>query len=51
LTAIEKEHIASILAASNWRIEGRDGAAARLGIAPRTLAAKISRLRIRRPAD
>jgi formate hydrogenlyase transcriptional activator len=49
LAALEKEHITSILAACGGRIHGRGGAAARLGLSPKALGAKITRLGIHRP--
>jgi formate hydrogenlyase transcriptional activator len=47
LDAVEKEHIAAILAACNRRIEGRHGAAARLGLTPAALRKRMAALRIR----
>jgi PAS domain S-box-containing protein len=49
LAEIEKEHILAVLAACDWRIEGEDGAAARLGLGPQALRARLKRLRIQRP--
>ena len=49
LRAVERRHIEAMLAAAAGRIEGADGAAARLGLAPSTLRARMRRLGIRRP--
>ena len=46
LAAIEREHILAVLAACEGRINGRRGAAARLGLSPRALTAKMAALRI-----
>ena len=46
LAAIEKEHIMAVLAACEGRINGRRGAAARLGLSPRALTAKMAALHI-----
>jgi len=48
LRAVERRHIEATLAAAAGRIEGADGAAARLGLAPSTLRARMRRLGIRR---
>jgi DNA-binding NtrC family response regulator len=48
LQAVEKRHIEATLDAAGGRIEGPDGAAARLGLAPSTLRARMRRLGIRR---
>jgi formate hydrogenlyase transcriptional activator len=47
LAAMEKKHIASVLAACEGQIEGKRGAAARLGMTPRALRAMLTRLGIR----
>jgi DNA-binding NtrC family response regulator len=49
LAALEKEHITAILAACGGRIQGRGGAAARLGLSPKALSARMTRLGIHRP--
>jgi transcriptional regulator with GAF, ATPase, and Fis domain len=49
LKEFEKEHILSNLLDSNWKIEGREGAAERLGLNPSTLRAKMKKLNIQRP--
>jgi formate hydrogenlyase transcriptional activator len=48
LQAVEKRHIEATLEAAGGRIEGPDGAAARLGLAPSTLRARMRRVGIRR---
>lgn len=50
LREAERSHIETILEQSHWVVEGRNGAAARLGIAPSTLRSKMKRLDIVRPA-
>jgi PAS domain S-box-containing protein len=42
LAAVEREHIAAIVAACGGRLTGKDGAAARLGITPRALQVKMT---------
>jgi formate hydrogenlyase transcriptional activator len=48
LRLVEKRHIESMLETAAGRIEGPGGAAARLGLAPSTLRARMRRLGIRR---
>jgi PAS domain S-box-containing protein len=48
LEAVEREHIASVLTACEWRIQGTGGAAARLGMSPTALRARMTRLGIHR---
>jgi transcriptional regulator with GAF, ATPase, and Fis domain len=43
------EHITSMLALCGGRVHGKDGAAARLGLSPRALEAKMVTLGLRRP--
>ena len=45
----ERDQILKTLSETQWRIEGKDGAAAILGLHPSTLRAKMQRLGIRRP--
>ncbi|MFZ3056766.1 MAG: sigma 54-interacting transcriptional regulator [Smithella sp.] len=45
----ERSQIIKILTETNWRIEGKDGAAAILGIHPSTLRARLHKLEIVRP--
>jgi PAS domain S-box-containing protein len=48
---VEREHIASVLKQTRWRIEGSSGAAQLLGINPSTLRSRIKKLGIRRSED
>jgi formate hydrogenlyase transcriptional activator len=45
----ERSQIINILMETKWRIEGKDGAAAILGIHPSTLRARLHKLEIARP--
>src|SRR5258708_17761761 len=45
---IQREHILSVLREVHWVIEGRDGAAVRLGLKPGTLRHRMKRLEIKR---
>ena len=45
----ERNQILKILTETKWRIEGKDGAAAILGIHPSTLRARLHKLEITRP--
>lgn len=45
----ERGQILKILSETKWRIEGKDGAAAILGIHPSTLRARLHKLKIERP--
>lgn len=49
LKLVEREHILSILEDADWKISGRSGAAAMLGIPPSTLRSKMKKLSIIRP--
>jgi transcriptional regulator with GAF, ATPase, and Fis domain len=49
LEDMERSQILKILTETNWRIEGKDGAAAILGIHPSTLRATLHQLEIVRP--
>jgi transcriptional regulator with GAF, ATPase, and Fis domain len=48
LEEIEREHILKTLEATQWKIEGTDGAAARLALNPSTLRSRMNKLGIRR---
>jgi len=50
LADAERRAILAALAATNWRISGRGGAAERLGLKPTTLHGKMKRLGITRPS-
>jgi formate hydrogenlyase transcriptional activator len=45
----ERSQILKILTETKWRIEGKDGAAAILGIHPSTLRARLHKFSIVRP--
>jgi PAS domain S-box-containing protein len=49
LEDMERGQILKILTETKWRIEGKDGAAAILGIHPSTLRARLHKLEIARP--
>jgi formate hydrogenlyase transcriptional activator len=44
----ERAHIRSVLGQTKWVIEGKQGAAARLGLRPSTLRSRMQKLRIKR---
>ena len=45
----QRAHILSVLTSTGWVIEGKKGAAAKLGLAPSSLRSRMKRLGIRRP--
>jgi transcriptional regulator with GAF, ATPase, and Fis domain len=47
----ERQNLLAALIGAGWRIYGRDGAAARLGIKPTTLASRMKTLGIARPGS
>jgi formate hydrogenlyase transcriptional activator len=49
LEEVERKQILKILSETRWRIEGKDGAAAILGLHPSTLRARMHKLGILRP--
>jgi len=49
LEEIDRNQILKILSETKWRIDGRDGAAAILGLHPSTLRARMHKLKIFRP--
>ncbi len=49
LEEVEREHILRALAASDWVVGGRDGAAERLGMKRTSLIYRMRKLRIKRP--
>jgi formate hydrogenlyase transcriptional activator len=51
LAEVERDHILRALEATNWVIGGQSGAAARLGMKRTSLAYRMKKLRIRRPAE
>jgi len=48
LAKVEREHILEVLASTKWRVEGKRGAAAALGLKPSTLRARMRKLGISR---
>ena len=50
LEEVERDHIVRVLEASNWIVGGRNGAAERLGMKRTSLAYRMRKLRISRPA-
>jgi transcriptional regulator with GAF, ATPase, and Fis domain len=51
LLEVERDHIRKVLEASNWKIEGGQGAADILGLAPSTLRSRMQKLGIERRED
>ena len=49
LRSVERDHIATVLEATNWKISGDAGAAAKLGVPPSTLRSKMKKLGVQRP--
>jgi len=49
LAEMERNQILKTLAETRWRIEGKDGTAAILGLHPSTLRARMHKLGILRP--
>ena len=49
LDEVEREHITKTLEKTYWKVSGKDGAAALLGLIPSTLRGRMRRLGIRRP--
>jgi PAS domain S-box-containing protein len=49
LSETERIHILNVLEGCNWKINGEDGAAQKLGIPPSTLRSKMKKLNIVRP--
>ena len=49
LKDLERQHILQTLTLTNWRIEGPDGAAIRLGLNPGTLRSRMKQFGITRP--
>ncbi|HEX5152990.1 MAG TPA: sigma 54-interacting transcriptional regulator [Parafilimonas sp.] len=45
---VERNHILKVLNESNWKINGEDGAAAKLGLNPNTLRSRLKKLNISR---
>jgi transcriptional regulator with GAF, ATPase, and Fis domain len=51
LNSVQREHILSALREVNWVIEGKHGAAVRLGLKPATLRHRMKKLGIERSRD
>jgi PAS domain S-box-containing protein len=51
LEAVERSHIVEVLEATDWKLEGRDGAAAVLGLKPSTLRSRMQKLDIQRRTE
>ena len=51
LKDLERQHILQTLTLTNWRIEGPDGAALRLGIPPGTLRSRMKQFGMTRPSS
>jgi formate hydrogenlyase transcriptional activator len=49
LEEVERGHILRILQDMNWVIEGKQGAATRLGLHPNTLRSRMQKLGIKKP--
>jgi DNA-binding NtrC family response regulator len=49
LADVERRHIRHMLTSCHWKIEGKGGAAERLGIHPSTLRSRMKRLGIHKP--
>jgi transcriptional regulator with PAS, ATPase and Fis domain len=49
LLEVQRQHIISMLNSTNWVIDGKNGAAAKMGVAASTLRSKMKRLDIQRP--
>ena len=47
---VEREHLLRVLEQTAWRIRGKKGAAAILGLKPTTLEFRMAKLGLRRPA-
>jgi transcriptional regulator with GAF, ATPase, and Fis domain len=50
LEDVERRHIESVLARTNWMIEGERGAAKILNLNPSTLRSRMQKLGVKRPA-
>jgi len=48
LRAVERQHILKVLENTRWVIDGKRGAASKMGVAPSTLRSKMKRLGIKR---
>jgi len=48
LRSVERQHILKVLESTQWVIDGKRGAASKMGVAPSTLRSKMKRLGIKR---
>ena len=46
---VERKHLLNILTTAGWKVRGKDGAAAILGLKPTTLTSRMNKLGIKRP--
>ena len=51
LDSVQRDHILSTLRQSDWVVEGKLGAAVKLGMKPSTLRYRMRKLGISRPSD
>jgi transcriptional regulator with GAF, ATPase, and Fis domain len=51
LEDVERSHIVEVLETTGWKLEGKEGAAAVLGLKPSTLRSRMAKLDIRRPTE
>jgi PAS domain S-box-containing protein len=51
LEEVEREHILHVLQLTRWRVRGKKGAAAILGLKPTTLESRMAKLGLQRPAS
>ncbi len=47
---VERKHVLSVLGMTGWRVRGKNGAAAMLGLKPTTLYSRITKLGLKRPS-
>ena len=48
---VDRRHILAVLESREWKVKGKDNAAARLGLNPSTLRSRMKKLGITRPAS
>ncbi len=47
---VERRHVLTVLGMTGWKVRGKDGAAAILGLKPTTLYSRINKLGLKRPS-
>ncbi len=47
---VERRHVLTVLGMTGWKVRGKDGAAAILGLKPTTLYSRITKLGLKRPS-